>query len=102
MGKRIYCGNLAFQSSPMGHLEKWTSPTLFVHGDDDRNVEFSQTVGAIQALRARNVPHKALVLPDETHYFLKFENLIKTSHAVDEWFDQMLIRRPATSSQGGR
>jgi hypothetical protein len=42
------------------------------------------------------------VLPDETHYFLKFENLIKTSHAVDEWFDQMLIRRGAASSQGGR
>ena len=93
--------NLAFQSSPMGNLDRWTSPTLFVHGDDDRNVEFSQTVGAIQALRAKGTPHKVLVLPDETHYFLKFDNLIKASHAVDDWFDQMLIKKAASTSSGG-
>jgi dipeptidyl aminopeptidase/acylaminoacyl peptidase len=91
--------NLAFQSSPMYNLDKWTSPTLFIHGDDDRNVEFSQAVGAIQALRAKGTPNKAVVLPDETHYYLKWENLVKGSQAVDAWFDQMLIRKASPSGK---
>jgi len=36
------------------------------------------------------------VLPDETHYYLKWENLVKGSQAVDAWFDQMLIKKAAT------
>jgi len=44
---------------------QWTSPVLLVHGDDDRNVAFSQTVGLVQLLRARNVPHELIVFPDE-------------------------------------
>src|SRR5438874_1867531 len=35
---------LAFQSSPNAAIEGWKSPVLLIHGDDDRNVEFSQTV----------------------------------------------------------
>jgi dipeptidyl aminopeptidase/acylaminoacyl peptidase len=40
---------------------------MLVHGDDDRNVEFSQTVGLVQLLRARGIYHELIVIPDDTH-----------------------------------
>jgi dipeptidyl aminopeptidase/acylaminoacyl peptidase len=88
--------NLAYQSSPAFNVAKWTSPTLFIHGDDDRNVEFSQTVGMVQALRARGTPYKTFVMPDETHYMLRFATRAKAFHQVDDWFETMLIRGNVT------
>jgi len=41
---------LAFESSPVADVEKWRSPVLFVHGDDDRNVEFIQTTDLVARL----------------------------------------------------
>ena len=93
--------NLAYQSSPAYNIDKWTSPTLFVHGDDDRNVEFSQTIGLINALRARGTPNKAFVMPDETHYMLRFAVRAKAFHTVDEWFETMLIKKTGVRSTKG-
>lgn len=93
--------NLAYQSSPAFNIAKWTSPTMFLHGDDDRNVEFSQTVGAVQALRARGTPVKTVVFPDETHYFMRWSHMATAFHQLDAWFDDMLIKRQtrATTEQ---
>src|ERR1043166_800036 len=46
---------LAFDSSPVASVATWKSPVLFMHGDDDRNVPFSQTIDLIQRLRRQNV-----------------------------------------------
>lgn len=32
---------IALESSPIGSVEKWRSPVLLIHGDDDRNVAFA-------------------------------------------------------------
>jgi dipeptidyl aminopeptidase/acylaminoacyl peptidase len=88
--------NLAYQSSPAYNIEKWTSPVLIVHGDNDRNVEFSQTVGLVQALRARSVPHEVMVFPNDTHYSQLYSRWLETWPAVDAWFDRTLVRRTAT------
>jgi dipeptidyl-peptidase-4 len=95
---------LAYQSSPAFNIDKWTSPTLILHGDDDRNVEFSQTIGLVSLLRARRVPHKAVVYPDETHYFMRFATMVDSFRELDRWFDRMLINKEGvrTSEQGGR
>ena len=34
--------HLAFESSPMASMKTWRSPVLLIHGDDDRNVDFSR------------------------------------------------------------
>jgi dipeptidyl-peptidase-4 len=92
--------NLAYQSSPAFNIAKWTSPTLFLHGDDDRNVEFSQTIGAVQALRAHGTHVRAFVLPDETHYFMRFSSQVAAHRAIDQFFDEMLIKKRAATEQG--
>ena len=44
---------LAHESSPVSAVDSWKSPVLFIHGDDDRNVMFSQTVDLVARLRAK-------------------------------------------------
>lgn len=80
--------DLAYQSSPEANIDTWSSPVLFVHGDDDRNVLFSQTTDLVQRLRERSVPVEVLVFPDEVHGFLRHENWLRTFKAAADFFDR--------------
>jgi dipeptidyl-peptidase-4 len=57
----------SFKSSPIGAIDGWKSPILLQHGDDDRNVDFTQTTGLVQMLRARNIEYELIVFPDDVH-----------------------------------
>jgi len=61
---------VAFESSPMAAVKDWRSPVLLIHGDDDRNVNFSQTIQLVEALRKQHVEFEELIFPDEVHDFL--------------------------------
>jgi dipeptidyl aminopeptidase/acylaminoacyl peptidase len=80
----------AFKASSIATVDKWTSPVLLVHGDDDRNVAFSQTTGLVQLLRARNVPHELIVFPDEVHDFLVHAKWMRVFRAAEEFFAKNL------------
>jgi dipeptidyl aminopeptidase/acylaminoacyl peptidase len=66
-GTSLDSSAVSYTSSAIAAIDGWRSPVLLVHGDDDRNVEFSQTVGLVQLLRARNIYHELIVIPDDTH-----------------------------------
>jgi len=51
---------------------------FLVHGDDDRNVDLAQTVGLVQLLRARNVYHELIVVPDDLHESMLHSTWIET------------------------
>ncbi|MEY3648291.1 MAG: hypothetical protein RLZ13_1176 [Bacteroidota bacterium] len=69
--------DLAFRSSPMSHVENWEDPVLLIHGDDDRNVLFSESVELAEVLRKQGVYVEQLVFPDEVHAFLLHQNWVK-------------------------
>ncbi|MBC8086411.1 MAG: alpha/beta fold hydrolase [Phycisphaerae bacterium] len=69
---------VAFKSSAVGAMDGWKSPVLLVHGDDDRNVDFAQTVGLVQLLRARGVYHEVIVVPDDLHESMIHKNWVDT------------------------
>jgi dipeptidyl aminopeptidase/acylaminoacyl peptidase len=81
---------LAFDSSPVASVAGWKSPVLFMHGDDDRNVPFSQTTDLIQRLRRQNVEIEQIVFPDEIHDFLLWRTWVKAYKAGAEFFDRKL------------
>jgi dipeptidyl aminopeptidase/acylaminoacyl peptidase len=83
---------LAWNSSPNAYVGKWKSPVLLIHGDDDRNVPFSQTVDLVQRLRAQHAPFEQLILPDEIHGFLMWRNWMRAYTATAEFFDRTLKR----------
>lgn len=77
-GNVIDSTNLAFRSSAVGAIDGWKSPVFLVHGDDDRNVDFAQTVGLVQLLRARGIYHELLVVPDDLHESMLHSKWIET------------------------
>jgi dipeptidyl aminopeptidase/acylaminoacyl peptidase len=81
---------LAFESSPMAWLDTWRSPVLVIHGDDDRNVSFNETVKLVEALRERKVEVEQLVFPDEIHSFLTWSSWVAAYRATADFFDRKL------------
>ncbi len=77
-------------SSPVAYVDTWKSPVLFIHGDDDRNVGFSQTVDLIARLRAKGVYPEQLVFPDEVHDFLLHRHWLEAYRAASEFFDRQI------------
>jgi dipeptidyl aminopeptidase/acylaminoacyl peptidase len=83
---------LAWDSSPDAYVGTWRSPVLLIHGDDDRNVPFRQTVDLVQRLRAQHAPFEELILPDEIHGFLMWKDWIRAYSATAEFLDRTLKR----------
>jgi dipeptidyl aminopeptidase/acylaminoacyl peptidase len=81
---------LAFQSSPNAAIAMWRSPVLLIQGDDDRNVDFSQTVDLLQRLRTQKVHVEQLVFPDEIHDFLIWKSWIRAYGATEEFFGRQM------------
>ena len=63
---------------------------LLFHGDDDRNVAFSQTSGLVQLLRARNVSHEVIVFPDDVHESLMHPRWLYTFDRMDAFLRRYL------------
>jgi len=53
----------------MAFLSTWRSPVLLIQGDDDRNVQFNQTVKLADALRRQHVEVEELVFPTRCTIF---------------------------------
>jgi dipeptidyl aminopeptidase/acylaminoacyl peptidase len=82
-----------FRSSPLHYVKGWRSPVLLIHGDDDRNVSFAETVTLAEALRRQGVTFEQLVLPDEIHGFLRYDSWLRVFTATADFFDRYLKNR---------
>ncbi|NQZ75593.1 MAG: prolyl oligopeptidase family serine peptidase, partial [Ekhidna sp.] len=84
---------LAYESSPIASMDTWKSPVLLIHGDDDRNVPFSETVDKVEQLRKNGVYFEQLVFPDEVHGFLLHSNWLKAYNTTYDFFERKLKNR---------
>jgi len=84
---------LQWDSSPLGAIERWRSPVLLIHGDDDRNVDFAQSVLLARELAARGIRYRELVFPNERHSFLLHSNWLASFRAADVFFEEELKGR---------
>lgn len=78
----------ALESSPVYYIKGWKNPVLMIHGDDDRNVPFSESVNMAEMLRKQGVLVEQLVLPDEVHSFLLYSNWVKAYIATFEFVER--------------
>ena len=81
---------LAFESSPISSVSTWRSPVLLIHGDDDRNVPFAETVQLVEALRKQKVDFEELIFPDEIHDFLLRRDWIRAYTAAEDFLARKL------------
>ena len=80
--------HVAHDSSPVTAVNTWKSPVLFIHGDDDRNVYFTQTVDLVARLREKGVDIEQLIFPDDVHDFLLHRNWLAAYRATSDFFDR--------------
>jgi dipeptidyl aminopeptidase/acylaminoacyl peptidase len=90
--KQQEAARIAFESSPMASVKTWRSPVLLIHGDDDRNVPFSETVTLAAALRKQGVQFDELIFPDEVHDFLLYRHWVEAYRAAEEFLRRKLGR----------
>lgn len=93
-GDREQAMRVAFESSPVFDMSHWKAPVLLTQGDDDRNVQFQQTVDLARRLDARHIPYEELVLPNEIHGFLRHASWLKADKATAEFLTRRLKPHP--------
>ncbi len=84
---------IAWRSSPVADIATWKSPVLLIHGDDDRNVRFIETVDLVQRLAAAKVPYEEIIIPDDTHHWMLHRNNLRVNAAIAEFFERKLTPR---------
>jgi dipeptidyl aminopeptidase/acylaminoacyl peptidase len=78
--------------SPITHVDRLTAPVLVVHGGRDTNVPLCEAEQVVAALRARDVPHRFLLFPDEGHDFVNRANHEAYVSAAVDWLTRHLVR----------
>ena len=89
-GDREKAMRVAFESSPVADLSKWSSPILLIQGDDDRNVHFDQTTDFARRLEARHATFEELVIPNEIHGFLQYRSWLAADGATVRFLEKTL------------
>jgi len=82
---------IADESSPVSYVNTWTSPTLIIHADDDRNVAFNQSVDLAKRFEDKKFDFEFLAIPDDTHHWMKFSNGLKVSEATADFLKRKLM-----------
>ncbi len=80
-GDRDAAMKVAYESSPISSMDSWKSPVLLIHGDDDRNVQFVQTIDLARRLDARHLRYEELIIPNDIHGFLRHASWVEADKA---------------------
>jgi dipeptidyl aminopeptidase/acylaminoacyl peptidase len=91
-GNSLEPDSVSFKSSVIGAIDGWRSPVLLLHGDDDRNVAFTQTGGLVQLLRQRNVDYELVVFPDDVHDSLLHRRWVYTFDRMEAFLKKHIGR----------
>ena len=87
---RDSAASVAWRSSPVASVSTWRSPVLLIHADDDRNARFSETVDLVRRLASGGVPFEEIVIPDDTHHWMRHANVLRVNQATVEFFERKL------------
>jgi len=73
-------------------LDNWTSPTMIIHGDDDRNVAFDAGVSLVSRITQKGKPYlETMVIPGDSHHWMKYSDIIKVNTTAAEFLKKQLL-----------
>ncbi|MGH7461109.1 MAG: S9 family peptidase [Longimicrobiales bacterium] len=98
-GNSLDTAAVSYKSSAISEIDNWKSPVFLVHGDDDRNVNFAQTVGLVQLLRARNIHHEMIIIPDDVHESMLHSRWVYTWNRMGDFLKRFVWNRDVTATQ---
>jgi dipeptidyl aminopeptidase/acylaminoacyl peptidase len=79
-----------YAHSPHKFVDKWDTPILVIHSEQDFRVLFTQGMTAFNAAILKDVPAQFLYFPDENHWVLKPQNGILWQRTFFSWLDKWL------------
>jgi dipeptidyl aminopeptidase/acylaminoacyl peptidase len=74
--------------SPHLFADKFKTPTLVIHGQNDYRLDVSEGFQLFTTLQRLKIPSKMLYFPDESHWVLKPQNSRLWYKTVNDWVDQ--------------
>ncbi|MGE3191079.1 MAG: prolyl oligopeptidase family serine peptidase, partial [Vicinamibacterales bacterium] len=75
-------------SAPIFHMDKLARPLLILHGTNDRNVQFRDSLRVIDVLLKLGKPFEMGVYPGEQHFFRREHILRDAWKRIDDFFDR--------------
>lgn len=100
LGTPVENPEIYHESAPIYFMEKLERPLLVLHGTNDRNVQFRDSLRLWDVLLKLGKPFEMAVYPGETHFFRRAHILRDAWRRAEEFFDRHLKGgETATSSQ---
>jgi len=100
-GSSLDTTSVSYKSSAISAIDTWKSPVFLVHGDDDRNVDFAQTVGLVQLLRARGIYYELQVIPDDLHESMLHRNWVGTFNHMGDFLHRFVWNKESAAATDG-
>jgi len=83
---------LLWKWSPLAHVKNVTTPTMFLHGENDNDVHITQAEQMFTALRQRGIESELVRYPREGHGFREPKHRLDSLTRTVEWFDRFLAK----------
>jgi dipeptidyl aminopeptidase/acylaminoacyl peptidase len=77
--------------SPLTFVRQCRTPTLILHGQQDRRVPTDQGRAFYRALRLCGVESELVIYTNEGHGLSRRENQLDAMHRIKDWFDKHLM-----------
>lgn len=78
------------EHSPVNGVQRASTPTLVVHGEEDERVPVGQSYELYRGLRQTGVPCELVVYPREGHGFSEIRHQADLVARIGAWFDEHL------------
>jgi dipeptidyl aminopeptidase/acylaminoacyl peptidase len=76
--------------SPHDFVERWDTPMLVIHGEQDFRVPVTEAMQAFTALRLRGIEGRFLYFPGEGHWVLSPQNSVLWHRVFYDWLGRYL------------
>jgi dipeptidyl aminopeptidase/acylaminoacyl peptidase len=86
-------------SAPILHMDKLERPLLILHGTNDRNVSFADSLRLFDVLIKLGKPFESQIYPGEIHFFRRDIVLRDAWKRIDEFFDRNVKNGAAMTSK---
>lgn len=80
----------SYNFSPHRFVDKWDTPILVIHGQNDYRIPFTQGMAAYNSAIMRGIPAQFLYFDDENHWVLKPQNGLLWHRTFFQWLDKWL------------
>ncbi len=80
----------SYDFSPHLSVDKWDTPIMVIHGENDFRVPYTEGLQAFNAARLRGIPSRLLIFPEAGHWVLKPQDAVLWQREFFGWLDKWL------------